>query len=114
MTKGGIIILEWCPDGPRGDLAFICGSNGKPLNKFSFGNSFRDACNAAGVFGKAAHGVRKAGAVRAADNGATVTELEAIFGWRGGGMAALYTRAAYRKRASLRAMVILGKGAGYD
>lgn len=44
--------------------------------------------------------------IRCADemNGATVTELESIFGWEGGGMAALYTRAADRKRAALRAM----------
>lgn len=90
--------------GPCADLAFICGANGKPLNKVSFGNAFREACNKAGVFGKSAHGLRKAGATRAADNGATVTELEAIFGWSGGGMAALYTRAADRKRAALRAM----------
>jgi integrase len=31
------------------DLAFICGESGGPLTKESFGNVFRDACNAAGV-----------------------------------------------------------------
>jgi hypothetical protein len=51
--------------------------------------------------------VRKAGATRAADNGATVHELEAIFGWQGGGMAALYTKTADRKRASQRAMAMM-------
>jgi len=51
--------------------------------------------------------IRKVAATRAADNGATVTELEAILGWSGGGMAALYTQAADRKRASLRAMAML-------
>jgi hypothetical protein len=35
--------------GPCGDLAFICGERGQPLTKESFGNLFRDACNAAGV-----------------------------------------------------------------
>jgi integrase len=108
------VLATTLASGPCADLAFICGANGKPLSKYSFGNYFRDACNAAGVFGKAAHGVRKAGAVRAADNGATVTELEAIFGWQGGGMAALYTRAADRKRASMRAMAMMNKGAGRD
>jgi len=93
--------------GPCADLAFICGTTGKSLVKESFGNLFREACNAAGVFGKSAHGVRKAGATRAADNGATVHELEAIFGWQGGGMAALYTRTADRKRASQRAMAMM-------
>jgi hypothetical protein len=38
---------------------------------------------------KSAHGVRKFGATRAANNGATVAELEAIFGWIGGRMASL-------------------------
>jgi hypothetical protein len=38
-----------------------------------FGNVFRDACDAAGVT-KSAHGVRKIGATRAANNGATVAE----------------------------------------
>jgi Phage integrase family len=74
--------------GPCADLALICGQSGSPLTKESFGNAFRDARNAAGVT-KSAHGVRKIGATRAANNGATVAELEAIFGWQGGGMASL-------------------------
>jgi integrase len=66
--------------GPFGDLAFICGERGQPLTKESFGNLFRDACDAAGVT-KSAHGVRKIGAIRLAHSGATVAELDAIFGW---------------------------------
>lgn len=96
--------------GPCADLAFICGSNGKPLTKESFGNAFSEAARKAGVK-KSAHGVRKIGATTAADNGATVSELEAIFGWEGGGMAALYTRSADRKRAAIRAMKLLGRPA---
>jgi len=94
--------------GPCGDLAFICGENGCPLTKESFGNFFRDACNAAGVE-KSAHGVRKIGATRAANNGATVAELEAIFGWEGGRMASLYTRAADRVRLAKSAMAKLDR-----
>jgi integrase len=89
--------------GPCGDLAFICGENGGPLTKESFGNAFRDACNAAGIK-KSAHGVRKIGATRAPNDGATVAELEAIFGWQGGGMASLYTRAADRARLAKAAI----------
>src|SRR5262249_265228 len=89
--------------GPTSDLAFICGANGKPLTKESFGNAFRDACRAAGV-NKSAHGVRKIGATRAANNGATVAELEAIFGWIGGRMASLYTQSADRARLGKRAI----------
>jgi hypothetical protein len=40
----------------------------------------------------------------AALNGATVNELEAIFGWQGGRMAALYTQAADRVRLARTAM----------
>ena len=93
--------------GPTGDLSFICGASGKPLTKESFGNMFRVACNVAGVFKKSAHGVRKIVATTAADNGATEKELEAIFGWQGGGMAALYTRSADRKRAGIRAGALM-------
>lgn len=89
--------------GPTGELAFICGSAGGPFVKESFGNAFSEAARAAGVR-KSAHGVRKIGATRAAENGATVAELEAIFGWQGGGMAALYTRAADRARLAKSAM----------
>ncbi len=85
-------------DGPTGDLAFIVGERGLPLTKETFGNMFRKACNAAGLKGKSAHGVRKIGATRAAEAGATVAELEALFGWTGGTMASHYTRKADRKR----------------
>lgn len=102
--------------GPCADLAFICGAKGSPITKETFGNYFKDACVAAGVNErfKAAHGIRKAGATRAADNGATVHELEAIFGWEGGNMAALYTEAANRKRASTRAMSMLERTSDED
>jgi integrase len=97
------VLTETLRAGPTADLAFICGANGKPLTKESFGNLFRVACRTAGI-NKSAHGLRKAGATRAAENGATVAELEAIFGWRGGGMASYYTRSADRKRLAKQAM----------
>jgi integrase len=89
--------------GPTGELAFICGATGKPFTKEGFGNEFREACRAAGVHGSA-HGVRKIAATRAANAGATVAQLEAIFGWSGGRMASLYTQSADRKRLALDAM----------
>ena len=51
-----------------------------------------------------AHGVRKIAATRAANRGATVAQLEAIFGWQGGTMASLYTRSADRQRLAIEAM----------
>jgi integrase len=89
---------------PIGELAFICGKAGKPLTKESFGNAFKDACKTAGLDNRSAHGCRKIAATRAAHHGATVPELNAIFGWKGTAMASLYTEAAERQRLALGAM----------
>ncbi len=89
--------------GSCGDLTFIAGERGNPLTKESFGNLFRDACRQADVPGSA-RGVRKIAATRAANAGATVAQLEAIFGWQGGAMASLYTREADRRRLAIEAM----------
>jgi integrase len=103
------VLAETLEAGPCGDLTFIAGENGRSLTKESFGNLFRDAYRAAGVPGSA-HGVRKIAATRAAEAGATVAQLEAIFGWQGGTMAALYTRAADRRRLAKDAMHLLANG----
>ena len=88
--------------GPTGDLAFICGARREPMTKESFGNEFRDACRAAGIR-KSAHGLRKLAATRAAMNGATTSQLNALFGWTGARMAAHYTREADRERLAREA-----------
>jgi hypothetical protein len=88
--------------GPCGDLHFIVGVNG-PLTKESFGNAFREACRAAGVPGSA-HGLRKLAAIRLALAGATVPQLNAIFGWRGSAMAMHYIDRADRVRLAREGM----------
>jgi integrase len=98
------VLAETFKAGPCGGLTFIAGESGNPLTKESFGNLFRKACRAAGLQRRSAHGLRKAAATRAANAGATVAELEAIFGWSGGTMASLYTRAADRRRLAQGAM----------
>jgi integrase len=97
------VLAETLRAGPCGELTFIVGANSKPLDKRSFGNQFRKACRAAGVK-RSAHGLRKIAATRAANAGATVAQLEAIFGWIGGRMASHYTRTADRRRLSTEAM----------
>jgi integrase len=97
------VLAETLRAGPCGELTFIAGATGKPLDKRVFGNEFRKACRAASVK-RSAHGLRKIAATRAANAGATVAQLEAIFGWSGGRMASLYTRAADRRRLSIEAM----------
>lgn len=89
--------------GPCGDLIWICGVHGRPFVKESFGNMFKDACVAAGIRDKSAHGLRKLSATMWADRGATPHELMAMFGWMSLQMAELYTRKAHRKGLALRA-----------
>lgn len=95
--------------GPTGDLSFNATKSGRPWVKESLGNAFKDACKAAGIMDRSAHGLRKSAATRAADNGATPHEMMAIFGWIDIKEAELYTRAADRKRLAARAMEKLGR-----
>ena len=88
--------------GPTGGRSDIAGERGRAPTTESFGNRFRDWCRAAGI-DKSAHGIRKLAASSAAENGATVSELDAMFGWSSGGMASIDTRAANRKRLGLAA-----------
>ncbi|MFL5106793.1 MAG: tyrosine-type recombinase/integrase, partial [Xanthobacteraceae bacterium] len=89
-----------------GDLTYLVTDAGRPWVKESFGNWFREACRAAGCPGSA-HGLRKAGATRAAERGATERQLMAIFGWSTGKMAQHYTRSADRKRLAHDAAQLL-------
>ena len=84
--------------GPIGELTWIVGARGNPLTKESFGNYFREACEAAGVSGSA-HGIRKTRATIEAENGASGAKLDALFGWRTGSKtSAIYIRSADRSR----------------
>lgn len=82
-------------DGVNG-LPFIVGADGKPMTKESFGNSFREWCEAAGVE-KSAHGLRKAAATDDAQGGATELELQSKYGWMTNTQSAVYTRNANRE-----------------
>lgn len=92
-----------------GDLTFLVTEHGKPFVKESFSNWFRDSSRAAGCPGSA-HGLRKAGATRAAENGASERELMAMFGWSTGKQAQHYTRAADRKHLAVSAAQKLLRG----
>ena len=92
-------LIETLRVGPTGDLHFIVGANGKPMAKDSFGNAFHLACRAAGIK-KSAHGLRKLAATRAAEAGANIWQLNAMFGWTGTKMASYYTQQFERKRAA--------------
>jgi integrase len=81
--------------------------------KEGFGNWFSDACRAAGCPGSA-HGLRKAGATRAAENGASERQLMAIFGWSTSKMATHYTRSAEKKRLAMSAVDLLMPAQGMN
>ena len=89
---------------PSGHLNYITTAFGKPYTAPGFGNWFRRRCDEAHLPHCSAHGLRKAGATIAADNGATEHQLMAIFGWDSPKQAALYTRKANRKRLAAEAM----------
>ena len=92
---------------PCGELTFLVNDLNRPFTDAGFGNKFRQWCNEAGLRHCSAHGLRKAGATIAAENGATSQQLMAIFGWSSLKMAELYTRAAEQKRLAGSAMHML-------
>lgn len=95
--------------GPTGDLSFICGKNGRPMVKESFGTWFKNACKAAKVEGTA-HGLRKLAATMVADRGGSEHELQALFGWQTGEQSAVYTRNANKRRLAIKAAMRLADG----
>jgi integrase len=92
---------------PCGDLTFLVNDLNRPFTDAGFGNRFRDWCDQAPLPNCTAHGLRKAGATIAANNGATSRQLMAIFGWDSIKMAELYTQAADQERLAESAMYLL-------
>jgi integrase len=90
-----------------GDLTFLVTAYGKPFTEAGFGNWFRDRCDEAGLPRCTAHGLKKAGATIAAENGATTRQLMAMFDWDTPAMAEVYTRAAEQRRLAGEAMFLI-------
>jgi integrase len=97
---------------PCGDMTFLVNDfNNQPFTPAGFGKKFRDWCNQAGLPHCSAHGLRKAGATVAANNGATARQLMAIFGWDTIKQAEHYTRQADQIKLAQAAMhLLLDKG----
>ncbi len=92
---------------PSGHLSYLVTEFGKPFTANGFGNWFKKRCREADLEHCSAHGLRKAGATFAANNGATTKQLMAIFGWETIKEADHYTRKADRKRLAADAMSLL-------
>ncbi len=93
--------LDAGPHGRDGELAFITGPRGHAWGKAHLGDWFAEAAKKVGLVDCTAHGLRKAGAKRCAEAGATVNQMMAIFGWVRPDMAIKYTFGASKKRMAL-------------
>ncbi len=92
-----------------GALTFIETEYGRPFTANGFGGWFRDRCDEAGLSHCSAHGLRKAGATLAAENGATDRQLMALYDWSSEKQANIYTAAANRKRLAAQAAHLLAR-----
>lgn len=90
--------IDACRPSGKGHLHFIINEWDKPFSEKGLGQRMRKWCDAIGLNHCSSHGLRKAGATFAADNGATENELMATFGWTSSKQAQLYTKKANRKR----------------
>ncbi len=88
--------LDACPSG---QLVYLATEFGRPYaSPKAFGNRFKAWCKQAGLPHCSAHGLRKAAATFAAEDGATAHELMALFGWTTLKQAENYTRKADKKK----------------
>lgn len=109
-TKNGVEIIipllkplaDSIAAAPIGDLALLVTAHGRPWVKESFGTWFAEQCKLADVPGRA-HGLRKAGATFAANNGANEYQLAAMYGWKNPRMAEVYTRKVNRTKLAEQA-----------
>jgi integrase len=90
-----------------GHLVYLVTAFGKPHSAKAFGNWFKKRCREAGLEEVSAHGLRKLGAQRCAEAGATEHQLMALFGWTNPQQAALYTKKANRAKLESQAAALL-------
>src|ERR1700729_1915116 len=92
---------------PCGATTFLLNERGKAFRADIFRKWFRPVCDRAVLPQCTAHGLRKAGATLAAESGASIHQLMAIFDWRTPGQAKVYTDAADGRRLTGQSMGML-------
>jgi integrase len=92
---------------PRKGMTYIETEFGRPFTGNGFGNRFRKWCDDAELPHCTAHGLRKAGATIAAENGATERQLMDIFGWSTAKQVGVYTRAVRQEKVAGEAMHLI-------
>src|SRR5713226_7248649 len=90
-----------------GHLVYLVTAFGQPRSAKAFGNWFKKRCREAGLEDLSAHGLRKLGAQRCAEAGASEHQLMALFGWSSPQQAALYTKKANRAKLEAAAAPLL-------
>lgn len=93
---------------PPGQLLFLTHGKGKGYTPESLGNLFQDWCKAAGVPNARAHGIRKAGATRLAQHGASEAEIMSYLAHKDTRMASVYFKKAQRGQLADSAFARLG------
>lgn len=79
-------------------LTYLLTEYERPFSIAGFGNWFKDRCVEADLKHHSAHGVRKGGATKAADEGASEHTLMSMYGWSTPNSARPYTKNANRKK----------------
>ncbi|RUM98084.1 site-specific integrase [Pseudaminobacter arsenicus] len=92
---------------PADQMTYLVTSFGKPFTENGLGNKMREWCDSAHLHHCSAHGLRKAGATVAAENGATHEQLKAIYGWTTYKQPDLYIRKARRRKVAKAASHLL-------
>ncbi|TGQ94649.1 integrase [Mesorhizobium sp. M00.F.Ca.ET.151.01.1.1] len=91
-------LLEVLRNLPVDRLLFLTHTGDRPYKATSFGNWFHDQCVAAGLPHCSSHGLRKAGATRLANAGASELEIMAFLGHRTPDEARTYVKKFNRSR----------------
>src|SRR5262249_414493 len=81
---------------PIGHLVYLTSPSDQPYTVQGFSNWFARQCRRPGLIRRSPHGLRKLGAIRCAQAGATAHQLMALFGWVTLKEAEHYTREANR------------------
>jgi integrase len=101
------VLADIIAQSPTGDLTLLVTQYGKAFTAAGFGAWFRKRCDEAGLPQCSAHGLRKAGATIAANNGATTPQLMALYDWTSPAQAEPYIRAANRKSLAVDAAQLI-------
>lgn len=100
----GEVLADAIDNTKTGDVTFLITSHGKPFSVAGFGGRFKSWCEAAGIHGKTAHGIRKGVGGLVADGQGTENEIMALLGHSTHEQASLYTRSATNQSLTTSAL----------